>query len=194
MSWFHTYHRHLHRHRRWPFTNTLLLVLSIVLCIELAQSPLLDVALHHIGRLGYVGAVIVGVFMASTFTVAPAMIVLFHIAAILNPLGVAVLAGAGAMIGDVVLFRLLRDGIFEEWEPIVARLTTPHMKKLFKTPYFGSLLPVLGALIIASPLPDELGIGLLGASHIKQWQFVIITFVLNAAGIFAIIWVAQLFR
>jgi hypothetical protein len=55
------------------------------------------------------------------------------------------------------------------------------------TPYFGWLAPVVGALVIASPLPDELGITLLGIARLRNWQFVVLSFIFNFAGIFAIV-------
>lgn len=72
------------------------------------------------------------------------------------------------------------------------RLQHPTLRALFKTPYFSWLLPVIGAAVIASPLPDEAGVSLLGLSKIRKWQFFAITFALNAVGIFLIVSVATL--
>lgn len=44
----------------------------------------------------------------------------------------------------------------------------------------------LGALIIASPLPDELGISLLGFSKMKTVWFVPVSYVFNGIGILLI--------
>jgi hypothetical protein len=51
---------------------------------------------------------------------------------------------------------------------------------------------VFGAVIIASPLPDEAGVSLLSLSKLKNWQFILLSFVLNATGIFIIVTLALL--
>jgi uncharacterized membrane protein YdjX (TVP38/TMEM64 family) len=53
-------------------------------------------------------------------------------------------------------------------------------------------LPIIGALIIISPFPDEIGIGLMGLSKIKKWQFMLISFALNSLGIFIIVALANI--
>jgi hypothetical protein len=65
--------------------------------------------------------------------------------------------------------------------------------RIFSTPYFAWILPVLGAFIIASPFPDEIGIGLMGISRMKTWQFLLLAFVLNSTGIFFIVTLANSF-
>jgi uncharacterized membrane protein YdjX (TVP38/TMEM64 family) len=52
-------------------------------------------------------------------------------------------------------------------------------------------MPFLGALIIASPVPDEIGVSILGLTKIRYWQFFMVTFILNALGIFLIVTAAK---
>ena len=49
----------------------------------------------------------------------------------------------------------------------------------------------MGGLIIASPFPDELGIGLLGFSKMRTRWFVLLSFTFNFIGIFLIGLVAK---
>ncbi|MCA9346228.1 hypothetical protein KC960_01945 [Candidatus Saccharibacteria bacterium] len=173
--------------RYWRFKNTLLLFISLVGFYFLTRTNLVDNALNKVGSLGYFGAVIAGIFFVSTFTVAPAAVVIFHMAEVLHPLEIALLSGFGAMIGDYFVFRYVKDRVFQELLPIARKLHTPRMKALFKSPYFIWILPVVGAFVIASPLPDEVGVGMMGMSKIKRWQFFVLAFVLNAVGIFIIV-------
>jgi hypothetical protein len=48
------------------------------------------------------------------------------------------------------------------------------------------LLPLLGGLAIASPLPDEIGVPLLGLARISTPRFLTIVYGLHFAGIYAI--------
>lgn len=177
----------LYKWRRWKYENTALLVVSLVFLIFLAQTPALDTAIGQAGELGYFGAFIAGIFFVSTFTVAPAALILFHLAETLNPLLAALLAGLGAMIGDYIIFRFMKDRVFEELRPLLIKLHTPKIMIMFKTPYFAWVLPLFGAVIIASPFPDEVGVGMLGLSKVKQWQFFLLAFTLNAVGIFIVV-------
>lgn len=151
----------------------------------------MDRVLVAIGEFGYIGAFVAGIFFVSTFTVAPAGVALFHLAEFLNPLGIALCAGAGAVLGDYLIFRFFKDRVFDEIRPIFAHLGDHAIMRIWSTPYFAWILPVVGALIIASPFPDEIGIGLMGISRMKNWQFLALTFVLNSAGIFFIVTLAR---
>ncbi len=177
--------------KNWPYKNTTLLLLGVLCFFAIAQTTHFAELMGHVGKMGYAGAFLTGIFFVSTFTVAPAGYVLYKLAEVLHPVEIALLAGIGAMVGDYVLFRFIKDGLFEELAPLARKLQHPGVKKLFATPYFAWLLPVVGAAIIASPLPDEAGISLLGLSKVKKWQFFIVTYVLNALGIFTIVSVAR---
>lgn len=184
----------LNKHwRHWHYKNTSLLLLSLVLFFLFADTPVIKGIITHIGNFGYLGALITGILFVSVFTVAPAAVVLFFLADTLNPLWVATFAGVGAVIGDYLIFRFLRDRVFDELKPLFLQGGGSLLVKLFKTPYFAWTLPLVGAFIIASPFPDEIGIGLLGASKLKNWQFILLSFLLNAIGIFLVIIAAKSF-
>ncbi|QQG43324.1 MAG: hypothetical protein HYW45_03960 [Candidatus Daviesbacteria bacterium] len=177
----------------WNYKNTALLVLSLVIFFIFADHPFAKNIISTVGNFGYIGAFIGGILFVSIFTVAPAAVLLFFLADTLNPLLVAIFAGAGAVIGDYLIFRFLRDRVFDELKPLFLSNGGNLLVKLFKTPYFAWFLPLFGAFIIASPFPDEVGIGLLGASKLKNWQFLLLTFLLNTIGIFIVIIAAHSF-
>lgn len=179
--------------KHWHFKNTALLILSIIIFLLLVDTPEVKNAISFIGSFGYLGAFLAGIFFVSTFTVAPASVVLFFLAESLNPFGIAFAAGAGGMVGDYLIFRFLKDRVFDELKPVFIDHGGKPLRKLFHTPYFGWAVPLLGAAVIASPIPDEVGIGMLGLTKIKTWQFAGLTFLLNSLGIFLIIVAAKSF-
>ena len=181
----------LMRYREWKYKNTTFLVVSLLIFFFFADSMIIRQFINNVGSLGYLGAFITGIFFVSTFTVAPAAVVLFHLAGHLNPFEVAILAGLGAVVGDYIIFRFLKDRVFEELRPLFNRWGGTQISELLHTPYFAWLLPVIGATIIASPLPDELGVGILGIAKMKHWQFLILSFFLNTAGVFVIVTLAR---
>lgn len=169
----------------------MLLVLSLLLLFLFADSAIVRTLIRQIGDYGYLGAFAAGIFFVSTFTVAPATLLLFHLAQEFGAVGIALCAGAGAVLGDLLIFRFFKDVIFEEFHPLVTKVASSPIGTLFQSPYFGWLTPVLGAIIIASPFPDEVGIGLMGLTRVTQWQFIALTYVLNTAGIFVVVFLAQ---
>jgi len=175
----------------WKYKNTILLGVSLIVLFVLADTAIAHALIRQIGSYGYTGAFITGIFFVSTFTVAPASVVLFHLSQALNPLAIALSAGAGAVIGDILIFSFLKDGVFDELKPLFRRFSGSYLDRLFRTPYFAWFVPVAGAIIIASPLPDEIGIGLLGLTRINWWQFALLAFGLNSVGILIVVTLAQ---
>lgn len=181
----------LERYRHWKFKNTFFLFLSLALFFLLLDTSIIQNLIRGIGGLGYLGAFLAGMFFVSTFTVAPAGVVLFQLAKELAPLEVALFAGLGGMVADYAIFRFLKDRVFEELKPVFMRIGGLRLSELLATPFFAWSAPVLGAILIASPLPDEIGIGLLGISKLKHWQFLGLSFILNASGILFILLLAK---
>lgn len=182
---------HLH-YRNWHYKNTTLVALSVVLLFFLADTPVVLRFVEFMKTFGSLGAFVTGFFFVSTFTVVPAVVVLYHLADVLPPFQVAFYAGLGAVVGDYLIFRFFKDHVLQEIAPLFMRFGGTHISRLLRTPYFAWLAPVLGALIIASPFPDELGITLLGISNLRNWQFLVLSFTLNFLGIFTIITVHEL--
>lgn len=179
--------------RYWRYKNTLLLLCSLGALALFADTDVAHALVREFGNHGYLGAAVAGLFFVSTFTFAPASVVLYHLAQDFNPYLIALSAGAGGVVGDIIIFRFIKDGVFDEIRPFLKKFKGSHFVALARTPYFVWLAPVAGALIIASPFPDEIGIGLMGLSRISTWQFAGLAFVLNAVGILGIVLLARSF-
>lgn len=179
--------------KNWQYKNTTLLVISVAAFIYFLDSDFVQFFIKSIGNFGYIGSFISGLFFVSVFTVAPASAILFDIAKTLNPYLVALFAGTGAVLGDYLILRILKDSVFEELSPLFKKVHGSFLATIFASPFFAWMIPLIGAIIIASPLPDEVGISLMGLSKIKNWQFILVTFLLNSAGIFIVIILAKAF-
>ncbi len=151
--------------------------------------------LLHLGNLGYFGAFIGGILFVSTFTVATGAVILLVLAESLSPIEIGIIAGLGAVVGDFAIFRLIKDNLAEELKDIYNHIDgNHHFQRVLHTKYFSWTLPVMGAVIIASPLPDEVGVSLMGISKMKTFQFLIISFLLNAIGIFLVVSVSLVIK
>jgi len=178
-------------YKSWKYKNSFLLLISLIALFYFSGTDFGQDIITSISKLGYFGSFLSGIFFVSTFTVAPAGVVLFKLAQAYNPLLIALTAGLGAVIGDYIIFRFLKDNVFDEIKPVFMKFGGSNISRLMGTPYFAWLAPVIGALIIASPFPDEIGVGLMGLSKLKNWQFLTISFLLNSLGILIIITIAK---
>lgn len=186
-------HKLSDRWKNWKYKNTALVIFSLAAFLFFAETPFVKNTTQFIGDFGYIGAFFVGILFVSIFTVGPASVVLFQLADRLNPLGVALAAGTGGMFGDYLILRFLKDKVFEELKPLYMEHGGRPLRKLFKTPYFAWAIPIFGALLIMSPLPDEVGLGLMGVSKMKTWQLMGLLYLLDVAGIFLIVIAARSF-
>lgn len=175
------------RHKGWRYPNLTLLVVSIAFAVWLHQSGLLDYLVAFMGDLGFIGVFLAGALFISTFTVATGAAILLVFAETMSPILVALLGGAGGVVGDVITMKFIREKLLEELNPILKALHLYRRVNILRSKYFVWLAPVIGAIIIASPFPDEAGLMLLGASRMSNIRLMLTVFVLNCAGIFLMV-------
>lgn len=182
----------LDRWQRWEYKHTSLLLLALAVFILLLDSALMAAVFEGVSRLGYVGALIAGILFVSLFTAAPAVALLITLSQSLGLVEVALIAGAGAMLGDYLILRFAEDKVAYELKPLALKLGIPQtigwLQGRRSTTW---LVKLTGAIVIASPLPDELGVGLLGVGKATKVEFLALCFVLNAAGIALVLLAAR---
>ncbi|MEK7169936.1 MAG: hypothetical protein AAB767_01465 [Patescibacteria group bacterium] len=128
----------------------------------------------------------VGLFFTSVFTLAPAAIFLAELSQTVSPWLVALFGALGAMCGDLVLFLFIRDRLADDIKGMFPKTAVRRFLNSFHLGFWKWLAPILGALIIASPLPDEFGVSLLGLSRVKVAVLLPVAFVMNFLGILAV--------
>jgi hypothetical protein len=177
-----------HHSHKWKYKNITLAAVGVLLAVFLSQIEAFHAFLIHLGGFGYIGAFVAGMLFVSTFTVATSALILLTLAETLSPIEIGLVAGLGAVVGDLTIFHLIRDNLASELEQVFKNFDrTKRLKHLFHTKYFNWMLPVFGAIIIASPLPDELGISLIGLSKMNTLRFIFLSYILNSLGIFLVV-------
>ena len=180
--------------RSYRYRNLTLFIVSIIIAIVLSRVESFHTLLLSIGDWGYFGAFLAGILFVSTFTVATGALILLILAERLSAVEIGIIAGLGAVLGDLLIFRFVKDNLVEEVTPLYNKLGGKHVSVVLHSRYFSWLLPVVGAIIVASPLPDEVGVSMMGLSKMKSYQFVIVSFVLNAIGIFLVVSASNLIK
>lgn len=165
-----------------------ILVLSIIIALVMVKSGLLSDFLLSTSSFKTFGSLVAGLFFTSIFTTAPAIATLGEISKHSSILNTAFFGSIGAVLGDLVIFRFIRDKLSEHFVELMKHekwwRRVHHL--VFKLRYFRWITFLIGGIIIASPFPDELGISLLGFSKMKTKNFIPISFIFNFIGILCI--------
>jgi hypothetical protein len=155
--------------------SLIILVVGLGAAILLSRFGVFDFILGWSVNARFLGAFIVGIFYTSVLTTGPATAGLAELMSVNSPVVVALLGAGGAVVGDALLLFLERG--VEKDIPLPRFLSNPA---------FRILGPMIGFLIIASPLPDEIGLAMMGASRIKPRIFLPLSYAANFIGILGI--------
>lgn len=168
------------------------ILVSIVFAFIIAELDLVEKIFSISENIRILSSFIAGLFFTSVFTTAPAIVVLGKISQIEPVLLVALFGGMGAVIGDMAIFFVFRNHISGDIDNLLSRLKNDPFRAVTRNRNIRWLGVLIGALIIASPLPDELGIAMMGISRVKFKVFIPVSFLFNSLGIAIIGYAARL--
>lgn len=170
-----------------------LLAVSILVAVLLVVSGVADIIANQTSLCCYLGSFFAGIGFSSAFFAAPATVLIYEFAQLSPFWIVAILASLGAMIGDLIIFRFLRNGIADDFRYLVSHATrSERLRTALRSRLFYWFASFAGALIIASPLPDEIGLTIFGMLRYNTKRFLPISFAFNFLGIFIVTLIAQL--
>lgn len=170
------------------YKSLFLLLFGALLTFLLFKVPFLNNFLSNLHRLGYLGALIAGILFVYSFTVGFGILILTILAREYSPLLLTLIASLGAMLGDLLVFKIVKDSLRGELMSLYRRLDKNYLIINFlKKKHLRWVLPFLGLFLIASPFPDEIGVSLVGMSNMNKFSFALITYGLNFFGIFLLI-------
>lgn len=169
-----------------------IIVLSIIVAVILIKIGAIEEVLKQTRDLWFLDSFIAGIFFTSVFTTVPAIAVLGEIAQTSQSVLIAaIFGGLGALCGDLIIFRFMRDRFGEDIMRLVKNSGNGKLRSIIRQKSFRWLTFFFGALVIASPLPDELGLIMLGFSKTKTSLFIPVSFGFNFLGILIIGFVAK---
>lgn len=164
-----------------------LVALSVLVAVLLVRTDVLASLLASTGQFGIFGAFIAGMFFTSIFTTAPAIAALGEISLMQGIFYTAFFGALGSVAGDIIIFRFVRNRFSEHVSEMLAHQSIwRRFHLLFKRRFFRWFTLLVGGFILASPLPDELGVTVLGFSKMRMKYFALLSFVFNFLGILLI--------
>ena len=174
--------------------DVVLLLLSIFIAVLLVINGTIHSLSINLGEWGLIGAFLAGIGFSSALFAAPATVVIFGLAqGHISFWLVAVAAALGAMVGDFLIFRFLRDGLAEDFRYLIDQASSnERLRHLFRSRLFYWFGSFIAALVIASPLPDEIGLAMFGLLRFNTARFLPVSFALNFLGILIISLLAQI--
>jgi hypothetical protein len=167
--------------------DILIISASVYLAIYLVHSGLIVRLVEAAGNIVLLVALIAGFFFTSFFTTPIAIAIFSSLAGQGNVFLIAAVGGLGALLGDSFLFFFVRERVAKDASSLMRGSRLSRVMKVLKKRRFRRILPFIGALIIASPFPDEIGLALIGVSKLRRSQFFLLSYSMNMLGILAIL-------
>lgn len=165
-----------------------LFIISVILVYflfsGLTYKPLHDALMF----LGYFGTFFAGLLYPYALTSAAGTGILLVLAKEQNIILAGVIAGIGVLISDSFLFFFVKHGFSDEVQKLSTTTVVRTVNRWIPDSFRLYLLVVFACVLIASPLPTEIGILLLASmKNISVKKFVILIFALHACAIFIIL-------
>jgi len=193
---------------QWKYKNLIILALSFVFAYYMLRNPQIISFIEGLGNFGYPAAFLLGLLFTYAFTAVPATVAIFSLGEILNPILIALIGAVGSVIGNYIIFKLVRDRLVKEINMLskeVKNLTKPGSVLFFweeiririwraisKSKVWNVLVPVFAGFILASPIPDEVGVAIFGAVKFNPEKFIVVSYLLHFVGILAIAYSSRL--
>jgi membrane protein YqaA with SNARE-associated domain len=144
---------------------------------------------------GYLGTFVLGILYSHSFTSLPAAALLLLMARSQNIWLAGMIATLGAVVGDLTVFALFRSAKgFSDEHPNKARYARWWAAIEAKIPlaWQPSVMMAVVAVFLLLPLPNEFADYLLARTRtIKTRAVLLISYVLNGIGIYAILWLGR---
>ncbi|MBI2024842.1 MAG: hypothetical protein HYT03_02025 [Candidatus Harrisonbacteria bacterium] len=182
-----TNRRHLREIKHHLIRNFIVFAASVVLAVVFVRSGLVEDLLIYIHDFYILGALVAGFFLAFVLTVGPAAATLIGIGENVPVVLIALIGALGSVVANLALFQFVKKEISDDF---IAYFESTRMKPLaefLKLQAVRWILPIIGAIIVASPLPDEIGLAMIGVSKIKTIIFVPVMYLLHFFGILVIV-------
>ena len=178
-------------HRRRLIKDLFIVFVSVFIAIYIFDGALLAGIFSTIGDHTVIAAFIGGLFFTSVFTTVPAIVFLGKLSLTGDPVTIALVGAVGSVIGDLIIFRFIRDHLTEDLASLVSEKTKLSFVHIFQYRFFRWSAAAIGALIISSPLPDEIGLAMMGMTHMKTKVLIPISFIFNGLGILLLAYAAR---
>ncbi len=173
----------------WNKYPKLLLFLVTVIVVYFLFSGLLYEPLHNaLLYLGYFGTFLAGLLYPYSFTSAAGTAMLLILAKDQSVLLAGIIASVGALISDLVIFFFVKYSFTDEVQRLSNEKIIQKLCKWIPCSLRRYLLLIFASVVIASPLPTEIGVVLMcSVKSMSAKRFAVIVYILHAIAISVIL-------
>lgn len=178
-------------HRRYYLTHfardIFIVTASIVVAVLLVQLGIIDSFIGESTASLVFASFVAGAFFTSLFTVAPAGVALVAIGQSMPLVLVAFFAAIGAAVIDMLIITFVRRDLSKDLDGLAQMTFRHHLIRAFHFGFLKWAAFLIGMFLIATPLPDEFGLFLIGISKVDSKFLPLIFFLAHFLGILLII-------
>lgn len=179
------------RYLRHLWKDMFVLSGGVAVAVLLVQLGIIGWFLSVTANTRILASFISGMFFTSVLTIAPASVALIGVASAIPPIDVAFWGAFGALIVDAFLLNFVKKDISRDIRGAFSPALRHRILPLLHFGFIKWFFVITGALVIASPFPDEIGLMLLGFSRVPTKYLFPIIFAMNFMGIWLLTSVAQ---
>ncbi len=160
-------------------------IAGIAIAVAVIKTGVIHEMLAQSSGIGLWGSFLTGIFFTTVLTTAPATVIFFELGQSGTPLvPMALFGGLGALLGDFILFHFLKLSLTDDLVHFLQNRSHGKLKKLWRLKWFSWVMAIAGGIIIASPVPDEVGLALMGIGKVRPRIMAMLSYALNTVGIF----------
>ncbi len=168
----------------------------LALAYWLFDQPAIQQLFNGAENSGYLGSLLAGGLYALGFTV-PISIALLLSISVKNIFLASIIGGIGSVIIDYGIFKYVHLSFKKDFQKIehlmIVKEAESVIEENFSSKVRNYFLFIFAGFILASPLPDEVGVSLLaGFTSIKPHILMILSFITHAIGIAIILYLGTI--
>lgn len=175
----------------FSYPKLTLYIVAIFVAYFVFQIPAVSMFVSSFAGSTYLPIFFAGLLYSAGFTTPIATGFFLNI----DPLNIyhaALIGGIGALIADLGIFSFIRLSFMDEFKLLRHSSFISHIatgvRMIVPKKLRSFLVYVLVVVIIASPLPDELGVALLaGFTKVHPYGFMVMSYIGNTLGIFLLL-------
>jgi len=159
----------------------------IIMTFVFFQNDFFSEMVLHLSYMEYAGVFISGLLFSFGFTT-PFATAIFIIMKPANVFLLAIIAGLGAVLSDLIIFKFVNFSFEEEFQKLRKERPFLFVKQRIdsnlKPIHVNYVSIIFAGILLASPLPDEAGITILaGLSKISTLKLIVLSFFFKTTGI-----------
>jgi hypothetical protein len=163
------------------YGNLTITILGVLAGLWLVYNPEKIVLFFGNPNLGYLGSFVIGLSYPFGATTPAAIAGFYSISKTVSPIEVSVLGIAGSMVSNYVIFYFIRHKLLDYLDDLARRFNVRmHLMRysIQKSRIKRYTITILAGIILTSPLPTEIAVGLLAAVKydIKRFMFLAFAF------------------